>query len=94
MIKNNMHAEITDVTVVQKKLMLKKIPNCNSMTEDRYLSRCLVHALSFGDSHKLGIEDGLVGLRWKVAQSKVASPTSRSSQMLILFYFIFLFYPH
>ncbi|KAF4404626.1 hypothetical protein G4B88_006012 [Cannabis sativa] len=36
----------------------------------------MVHALSSRDSHKLGLEDGLEGPRWEIAQSKVASPTS------------------
>ncbi|KAF3454020.1 hypothetical protein FNV43_RR04464 [Rhamnella rubrinervis] len=30
-----------------------------------------------------GVEDGMVGLRWKASQSKVASSTIRSSQMLM-----------
>ncbi|KAK4480970.1 hypothetical protein RD792_011833 [Penstemon davidsonii] len=41
--------------------------------------RGMVYALSFGSSHELGIEDGLVGFGWKVTQSKAFSAAKRSS---------------
>lgn len=56
-----------------------------------FVNRSVVYALSLGSSYKLGIENGMVGSRWKTSKSKVASSTNGSSQMLtILFCAIFV----
>ena len=52
---------------------------------DKYVgNRGMVHALSPGNPHQLGLEDGVGCLRWKAPQSEAASSTSRSSQVFIL----------
>lgn len=47
----------------------------------------MVHALSLGSPHKLGIEDGLGGDGREVGQSEAATSTLGSSQVLTLDYF-------
>ncbi|RZS00863.1 hypothetical protein BHM03_00030646 [Ensete ventricosum] len=44
--------------------------------------RSLVHALSPGSAHELGVEDGVGGQRWGAPQPEAASSAVRSPQML------------
>jgi len=47
-----------------------------------WFCRCLVHALSFGAAHRLGIENGVPRGRWTRTRSICCASTKGPSNML------------